>query len=199
MISRIAASGVVAISLLCAAPLAMAESTQAPTTGAPGATSPRGTTGTSAAKASKTEEAFIKKAIEGNLAEVSAGKLGQEKGANAEVKSFGEMLVADHSAANEKATAAAKEAGVTPPTKPTAKQKQAYETLSKLSGAKFDRQFADEMVKGHKEAVADYTKAAKGSGPIADYAKATLPTLREHLQHAEALTKGTKSQKHSAK
>jgi putative membrane protein len=186
MILKIAAGSVVAIALLSAAP-ALAE-TQKPMTS------------TTAAKASKAEQAFIKKAVAGNLAEVKLGQLGQEKGANAEVKSYGQMLVTDHGAANDKATAAAQAAGVTPPTAPTSKQQKTYDGLAKLSGATFDRRFAADMVQDHKADIAEYTKAAKGSGPIADYAKATLPTLKEHLQKAEALEKDLKAgAKRSAK
>jgi putative membrane protein len=191
MILKIAASSVVAIALLSAAP-AMAE-TQKPQTQSP-------MTGTATVKATKADQAFIKKAIEGNLAEVKLGQLSQEKGANAEVKTYGQMLVTDHGSANDKATAAAQAAGVTPPTAPSSKQRKTYDGLAKLSGATFDRRFAADMVQDHKADIAEYAKASKGSGPIADYAKAALPTLHEHLQKAEALEKDLKaSGKRSAK
>jgi len=181
MIHKIAASSVVALALICAGPAAMAE-TQKPMTST-----------TTTAKASKADQAFIKKAIEGNLAEVKIGQLGQQKGASAEVKTYGQMLVTDHGAANDKAMAAAQAAGVTPPTAPSTKQQKTYDSLAKLSGEKFDQRFAADMVQDHKADVAEYTKAAKGTGPVADYAKAALPTLKEHLQKAEALEKDVKA------
>lgn len=133
-------------------------------------------------------KSFLKKAIQGNLAEVQMGKLAQKNGANEKVKSFGEMLAKDHSAANEKAMEAAKSAGVTLPTAPNAKQKAEHDKLAKLSGAKFDREFAQAMVKDHKKDISEYEKASKMNGPAANYAKEALPTLKEHLQTAQSLT-----------
>ena len=50
----------------------------------------------------KPSEAFLKKAIEGNYAEVSMGDLAQKNGQSDGVKSFGKMLSTDHDAANQK-------------------------------------------------------------------------------------------------
>src|ERR1700685_4192374 len=66
--------------------------------------------------ADKDSVKFIKSAIEGNYAEVDAGKLAQEKAKSDTVKQYGAMLVKDHSAANDKAIAAAKQLGIDPPT-----------------------------------------------------------------------------------
>ena len=46
--------------------------------------------------ATKEDQTFVTKAIEGNLAEISMGKLAQEKGQSQDVKNFGAMLVHDH-------------------------------------------------------------------------------------------------------
>ena len=77
--------------------------------------------------------------------------------------------------------------GVTPPTAPNAKQKTAYERMSKLSGARFDKQFAQAAVKDHKQDIAMYEREAKSKGPLASFAQETLPTLRKHLQTAQAI------------
>src|SRR5689334_8836047 len=77
---------------------------------------------------------FLTEAIQGNLAEVEMGKLAQKNGSAEGVKSFGQMLEKDHAAANEKATAAAKASGVTPPNAPTAKQKADYDKMAKMTG-----------------------------------------------------------------
>jgi putative membrane protein len=47
----------------------------------------------------KPSETFLKKAIEGNFAEVSMGDLAQKNGQSDDVKSFGKMLSTDHAAA----------------------------------------------------------------------------------------------------
>jgi putative membrane protein len=63
----------------------------------------------------KASQKFLKEAIEGNLAEVQMGELAQKNGKSDQVRSFGQMLQKDHSDANQKATAAANQMGVSPP------------------------------------------------------------------------------------
>ncbi|MGO4570749.1 DUF4142 domain-containing protein [Microvirga sp. 2TAF3] len=134
-------------------------------------------------------QAFLKKAIEGNLAEVSVGQLAQQKGNTDGVKNFGRMLETDHSAANQKAMSVASSMGVTPPTEPSKEQKETYQKLSKLSGAAFDREFIKDMVADHKKDVAEYEREAKRQNdPVAGYASETLPALQKHLQTAESLS-----------
>ncbi|MBA1155177.1 DUF4142 domain-containing protein [Microvirga mediterraneensis] len=134
-------------------------------------------------------QAFIKKAIEGNLGEVAVGQLAQQKGASDAVKNFGRQLETDHSAANQKAMSVANTLNVTPPTEPGKEQKAVYQKLSKLSGAAFDREFIKEAVADHKKDVAEYEKESKRQNdPAASYAGETLPTLQNHLQTAQSLS-----------
>jgi putative membrane protein len=98
------------------------------------------------------------------------------------------MLVKDHTTANEKARELAKAANVTPPTEPSADQKQLGDMLAKLSGADFDKQFAAAMVKGHTEAIALFQdKADDSTNDVSKFAKDTLPTLQKHLEEAQKI------------
>jgi putative membrane protein len=143
--------------------------------------------GGSAMAQDKASKKFLTEAIQGNLAEVQMGKLAQENGSSEGVKSFGQMLEKDHSAANDKAMAAAKSAGVTAPTSPSTKQKADYDRMSKLKGAQFDRAFAQHMVTDHKKDIAEYQKESKKNDAVGSYAKEALPTLQKHLQAAQSL------------
>lgn len=143
-----------------------------------------------ASAADKAEQKFMQNAIQGNLAEIQMGQLAQQKAQSADVKSYGEMLVTDHSAANDQAKKIAETIGMTPPAEPSAKQKSMYDKMSKLSGAEFDRAFAKEMVADHKKDISEYKReSAKKNSPVADLAKQTLPTLQKHLDAAEKLQK----------
>jgi putative membrane protein len=149
------------------------------------------TTAAAAPTANKADQNFLKQAIQGNLAEVELGKLAQEKSMNDGVRSFGDMLVKDHSASNEKATDVASALGVTAPTEPSKKQKMMYDRLSKLSGSAFDRQFARMVVDDHQKDIKEFEKEAKSSNEqIAGFAKDTLPTLQKHLDTAKSLASG---------
>ena len=68
----------------------------------------------------KTDPTFLTDAIQINLAEISVGDLSQKNGGSDYVKSFGKMLVEDHTASNTKATSLAQANGITPPTEPNA-------------------------------------------------------------------------------
>src|SRR3954462_15447033 len=112
--------------------------------------------------AEKPSQAFLKKAIEGNFAEVEMGKLARQNGQNDNVKKFGQTLIDDHSASNQKAMDAARSMGMTPPDGPNAKQKADYNKMSKMSGAQFDRDFATHIVMDH-ERISRNTRRAPSS------------------------------------
>jgi putative membrane protein len=137
--------------------------------------------------AESTSQRFLKKAIEGNYAEVKMGQLAQQNGQSEDVKKYGQMLSDDHSAANEKALDVAKSVGVAPPDGPNPKQKSDYETMAKMTGSKFDKEFARHMVADHQKDIAEYKKAAKQSDAAGEYAKAQIPVLQQHLDTAKSL------------
>src|SRR4026208_1661582 len=144
--------------------------------------------------AAKSDTTFLTEAIQINLAEISVGDLAQKNGGSDDVRSFGKMLVDDHTASNTKATSIAQANGVTPPTEPKPDDKQKHDELAKLSGAEFDREFAKAMVKGHEEAISKFEAASKGDDDVAKFAQETLPTLQKHLKTAQSLESSKSAQ-----
>lgn len=138
----------------------------------------------------KQSETFLKKAIEGNFAEVSMGDLAQQNGQSDAVKSYGRMLSTDHAAANQKALDAAKGLGMNPPGGPNAKQKAEHDKMSKISGAGFDKMFATHMIADHQEDIAEYKKASKNKDAAGEYASGQIETLQKHLDTAKSLKAG---------
>ncbi len=132
-------------------------------------------------------QTFLKKAIEGNYAEIEMGKLAQQNGGNDNVKQFGQMLSDDHTAANQKAIDAAKSLGMSPPDGPSAKQKAEYDRMAKVTGERFDRDFARLMVADHEKDLADYKKEAKQANAAGDYAKNEVDVLQKHFDSAKSL------------
>jgi putative membrane protein len=137
----------------------------------------------------KGSQKFLTEAIEGNYAEVEMGKLAQSNGQSDSVKSFGQMLVNDHGAANQKANQAAQSMTVNPPSGPNRKQQADYDKMAKLKGDSFDRMFAQHMVTDHKKDIAAYQKASKKKDAAGQYAQESLPILQKHLETAQALGK----------
>jgi putative membrane protein len=140
-------------------------------------------------------QTFLTDAIGGDLAEVRMGQLAQQKGQSNEARQFGKMLEQDHSQHLQKAKTTAQQMGLSIPVEPNAEQKQMYERLSKMSGAQFDKEFAQHMVDDHKQDIGKYQEEAKSKGPLAAFAQETLPTLQKHLQTAESLSRQKSSQR----
>jgi putative membrane protein len=141
-----------------------------------------------ASAANKGDQQFLEKAIQGNLTEIQMGRLAEQKGQSEDVKSFGQMLVTDHSQANDQAKQVASQMGITAPAEPSAKQQEMYKKMSKLSGVGFDRAFAKEMIADHKKDISEYKRESqKQNDPAAQYAKQSLPVLQKHLNAAEKL------------
>ena len=137
----------------------------------------------------KASQKFIKEAAEGNLAEVQMGQMAQQNGQSADVKSFGQMLAQDHGQANQQLSSVAGNMGVQMPTEPNRKQKADYAKMAKMSGAKFDKAFAQHMVADHKKDIRDFEKQSKKNDAAGQFAQQTLPVLRKHLETAQSLGK----------
>jgi putative membrane protein len=137
---------------------------------------------------------FMTQAVKGNNSEVEVGKLALSKSSDADVKSFAQTLVDDHSKANEQAAAAAKEVGVVPPTDVTPEAKKTFAKLQSMSGPAFDKQFVTDMVKDHQKDIAEFKAEEKtGKGAAQKYAADSLPTLQKHLDIAKSLQSKMKS------
>jgi putative membrane protein len=134
---------------------------------------------------------FVKNAGADGLAEVEMGKLAATKASDPELKAFAEKLVTDHSRANDQLKAIASTKNLEVPTSPGAMQKAMKEKYQHQAGGKgFDKDFAQQMVKDHREAIELFEKAAGDTTMDADvrgFAKKALPTLKKHLETAQAL------------
>jgi len=128
---------------------------------------------------------FVKEAATGGMKEVSVGRLATEKASSAEVKQFAKTMVEDHSKASEELKSLATREGFQLPSK----QANEHSELSKLSGAAFDKKYADMMVKAHEKTVALFEKQAQGGQDpeLKSWAAGKLPTLKHHLEMAQEM------------
>jgi putative membrane protein len=132
---------------------------------------------------------FMKNAAAAGMAEVEVGRMAADKATSADLKSFAQMLVDDHSKANDELKGLAGQKSVTLPAEPKPAQKAERDRLGKMSGAAFDRAYADAMVRDHRQAVALFDRESR-YGKDADakaWAAKTLPTLKAHLTKAQEL------------
>jgi putative membrane protein len=136
---------------------------------------------------SSADQKFVKEAAEGGQAEVELGQLAVQKASNEDVKKFGQRMIDDHSKANEKLKEVASNKGITLPSEPNAKQKATKARLSKLSGDQFDKAYMKDMLKDHKQDIAEFQNESNTGhdADIKNFASSTLPTLEDHLKNAE--------------
>lgn len=141
------------------------------------------------------ERRFLENVARHGMAEVELGKLALDKAQDAKVKEFGKRMVDDHGKANEEVKRIAASKNVTLPTEMTREHKRALDSLSKKSGADFDRAYMDDMVDDHEKDVKDFRSMAKNAkdSDVKSFASSTLPTLEQHLQMAKSAESALKS------
>ncbi len=132
---------------------------------------------------------FVRKALVDGMFEVEAGKIAVRMGQSEDVRTFGQRMAADYAAANEELTKLSSVKGVKAPTELDGKGKSQTKKLSKLSAARFDRQYVDMMVKNLKEDVKAFaTEAQKDKdSAVKAFAAKRLPVLEDRLQTAEQI------------
>jgi putative membrane protein len=132
---------------------------------------------------------FVFNAAAGGMSEVKLGTLAARKGTDPSVKQFGQWMVTDHSKAGDELKSLAIQSKITLPADVSKSDAEAFGKLSKLSGAEFDKAYANEMVKDHEKDVAEFQKeATRGNDPsLREFASKTLPTLQSHLQQAREI------------
>jgi putative membrane protein len=131
---------------------------------------------------SPADRQFLDQAYSINQGEVKLGEVAKRKGTTDAVKNYGQLMVADHTVALKELYEFADKADAKVPNQLLPEQQRAYDQMSSLSGAQFDKAYIDHMVTGHEAAIGAFSKEAQyGKNPILkDYAKKVLPMLHSH-------------------
>jgi putative membrane protein len=133
---------------------------------------------------------FLRTTAKDGRLEIDLARLAVSKTSSAALKSYAEMLIADHEKAGDEVASIAAAKNVTLPKDLPGAPNAAKTHLEKLRGAVFDRAYAAAMVDGHKKAVAELERAINLSDPdVKNFAQETLPTLKHHLEEAQKLAK----------
>jgi len=139
-----------------------------------------------------TDDQFVIKAASSGMHEVELGQLAKTNAASPEVKKFGERMVEDHGKANKELMEIAKGANIGVPAKMLDEHQKMVDKFKKLRGAEFDREYTKHAVESHEKSVELFTNASKNlkDAKLRAFAGKTLPTVKEHLEHAKKLDKG---------
>ncbi|MHB1353882.1 MAG: DUF4142 domain-containing protein [Thiobacillus sp.] len=150
---------------------------------APGAARP--------AAPSKADVQFAVDAAAVGLVEAEIGKIAMKRAASDGVRQFAEVMLEDHSRANEKLTAIASQKNISIPKAPSGAARRTLDELQSLAGETFDRALLARARDDHEATIALFNREAEsGSDPeLRTFASDTLPKLQQHLQHVELLLK----------
>lgn len=161
-----------------------------------------GTSAAGADKASAADKTFVKKAMEGGMAEVKLGELAAQKASSNDVKQFGQKMVDDHTKLNDQMKPIASTLGVEEPTDVSPMDKALQKRLEGLSGDAFDKAYMQAMVKDHRKDLMEFKKEASTgkSSAVKDAASQGAQVISQHLQMAEQIAQkvGANTSKSSA-
>ncbi|HEY8851209.1 MAG TPA: DUF4142 domain-containing protein [Gemmatimonadaceae bacterium] len=136
---------------------------------------------------------------EANVADSSEGAIAVTKGTSAAVRNFGKQMISDHHKLRVQGEALAKKLNITP-TGPaddnisSDAQKEMDTLNSTAKGKDFDKAYIDGQVDDHKN-VLDLAVKAMGqaqSTELKNLIQKATPTIRSHLDKAEAIQKALK-------
>ncbi|MDI1331309.1 DUF4142 domain-containing protein [Pseudomonas sp.] len=141
-----------------------------------------------------TSNDFVDNAAAGGIAEIETSRLALEKSSSADIKKFANMMITDHSKANDELAALAKKNDIEVPDETTL-VKQAKEQILDMRDESFDAAYANNQVKAHEDTIKLFEKQAntvtddkvKGATDLKGFAQKMLPALEKHLEMAKEL------------
>ncbi len=146
------------------------------------------------------EKAFLERIHHINQTEIKLGQLAQQNASNPDVKSYGEQMVRDHTAADQRVTALAQSRGLKLADMPKpmndvekksmAAQKANMEKLQALKGEPFDSCYMASMVGDHDEALGKLMagqQALTGNAELTSVVGDLSQTIAQQRQKAYTL------------
>lgn len=137
----------------------------------------------------KSQLEFLQKAAAGHNGEIQISKLAGLKSDNETVKTFAAQIVKEHQASYDELAKLLKGRKIGIFSGLEKDFRDEASALIQLSGAEFDREFMNTMVKRHEKAQKLYEAQVNGGGAtdVRTYAETTLPAIKHHLTEAKKL------------
>jgi putative membrane protein len=143
------------------------------------------------ASTARQDTKFLEKANQGSVDEIQLAQLALKKSSNDDVKNFAEKMVHDHTMLIDNMKSFANEAGIQPPSQPSAATQALMAKLEALSGEAFDKAYIKAMVQDHSKDLAEFISEAKTTGYPAfkNAVEQGEQVVREHLEMANQIAK----------
>jgi putative membrane protein len=142
---------------------------------------------TGSSKVGFMDRRFIHKAADDGQDEVALAQLATQRASSADVRSFAQKLVTDHTQVNSELTTLAGQKNVKLDADDN--KDRVYRRLSRASGAEFDEEFVEQMIDDHEKTIKMFEKASSDAKDpdIRSFASKHLGHLKEHLSQAQQL------------
>lgn len=132
---------------------------------------------------------FVDDASAKGIAEIKNAEMANQKSQSADIKSFADMMIKDHKAANEKLMSIAHAEKLDVSDEEGLADKVKALILEYREGS-FDQAYANNQVKAHEQTIELFEKEAKDGDntKVKEFAAKTLPDLKKHLEKAKELS-----------
>ena len=133
---------------------------------------------------------FVSEAAASDLFEIQSSQLAASK-TSGNVKTFANEMVADHTKTSSELKPLAEQVNAPAPANMSSSQQSMLKKLQGLEGHDFERQYVDDQISAHKDAVSLFERYGKGgdNAALKAWAVKTLPALQHHLDMAQQLEK----------
>ena len=145
---------------------------------------------------SPTTADFVKEAASSDMFEIQSSSLAEQKSSDARTKTYATQMVADHTktTGDIKALVTAGTVKAEIPGAMLPAHQKMLDKLKGLNGADFTKQYLDDQVTAHKQAVSLFERYSKGgdNDALKSWTGKTLPALQHHLDMANDLDKAVR-------
>lgn len=140
-----------------------------------------------------TTQDFVTEAANSDMFEIQSSKLALDKVNDDATKTFARQMITDHGKTTVKLEDLIDSGKVKakPPAVLDNSHQAMLDKLKSLNGADFEKEYHDDQVKGHKDAVDLFKRYSKGgtNADLKQFADSVLPTIEHHLSMAQDLDK----------
>jgi putative membrane protein len=147
--------------------------------------------GNMAAAAPTDASGFAAAVAASDLFEIESGRLAQNKGTAADIKTFGSQLVTDHTKSTADLKAAVANASTAVAVTPAldAEKQGMLDQLKAANGTEFDRLFIQLQETAHQKTLTTLQAYAAGGDqqPLKDFARSASTVVEQHLEHVNEM------------
>jgi putative membrane protein len=131
---------------------------------------------------------FVDGAVSSGMFEVRSAQLVKDRINDESEKQFAQMMIDDHTKANNELKDILRKKGITPRTDLRPQHQSLYESLTSANGNDLLNQYKQQQVTAHEQTIKLFEdEANNGQDPeLKSFAQRTLPVLKQHLEGARS-------------